>query len=56
MFIGIDLHKDYLQTAVLDRRGKLVTEARIQNEEREIEKFFLKITRYLGQGMRRGRW
>jgi len=40
MFVGLDVHKNYLQAAVVDERGILLKEQRIPNDIREIEKFF----------------
>jgi len=33
MFIGIDLHKEYAQVAVMDETGQIVEETRLQNED-----------------------
>ncbi|MBS7623053.1 hypothetical protein KEJ39_05185 [Candidatus Bathyarchaeota archaeon] len=43
MFVGLDVHKNYLQAAVVDERGILLKEQRIPNDIREIEKFFADI-------------
>ena len=40
MFIGLDVHKDYLQAAVLDAEGQLVRQQRINNSKEEIANFF----------------
>jgi hypothetical protein len=32
MFVGMDLHKSYLQVAVLDGKGKVVKNSRIHND------------------------
>ena len=40
MFIGLDVHKDYLQAAVLDAEGQLVRQQRINNSKEEITNFF----------------
>jgi transposase len=40
MFIGLDVHKDYLQAAVLDAEGNLVKQQRITNSKEQIESFF----------------
>lgn len=40
MFIGLDVHKDYLQAAVLDAEGQLVKQQRITNARDDILNFF----------------
>jgi transposase len=40
MFVGLDVHKNYLQAAVVDKEGTLLKEERIPNQIDEIEKFF----------------
>jgi transposase len=40
MFIGLDVHKDYLQAAVVDTEGNLVKQQRITNSKEQIENFF----------------
>jgi transposase len=40
MFVGLDLHKNYLQAAVVDDRGSLLRQQRIPNEDEAIEAFF----------------
>ncbi|MDG7043553.1 MAG: transposase [Nitrososphaerota archaeon] len=40
MFVGLDLHKNYIQAAVVDDNGKLLKEKRIPNGDREILSFF----------------
>ena len=40
MFIGLDVHKDYLQAAVLDAEGNLVKQQRITNAREDILNFF----------------
>ena len=40
MYIGLDLHKNYLQAAVVDERGTLLKQERIPNEDELIERFF----------------
>ena len=32
MFIGMDVHKNYLQIAVLDEKGKVLNNSRVDNE------------------------
>jgi transposase len=39
MFVGLDLHKNYLQAAVVDDEGKLLKEERIPNTNENLEKF-----------------
>jgi transposase len=43
MFVGLDVHKNYLQAAAVDDRGILLKEQRIPNDVREIERFFADI-------------
>ena len=33
MFVGMDLHKNYLQVAVLDGKGKVLKNSRIDNDK-----------------------
>ena len=40
MFVGLDLHKNYLQAAVVDERGTLLKQERIPNQDELIERFF----------------
>jgi transposase len=40
MFIGLDLHRNYLQAAVVDDRGSLLKQQRIPNQDESIESFF----------------
>jgi hypothetical protein len=40
MFVGLDVHKNYLQAAVVDGRGTLPKEGRIPNRIDEIRMFF----------------
>jgi hypothetical protein len=39
MYIGMDLHKKYLQIAALDENGKLISNSRIDNNLVEVDKF-----------------
>ena len=39
MFVGLDLHKNYLQAAVVDDEGNLLKEERIPNTKEDIETF-----------------
>jgi hypothetical protein len=43
MFVGLDVHKNYLQAAAVDGKGMLLKEQRIPNDVREIERFFADI-------------
>ena len=43
MFVGLDVHKNYLQAAAVDDAGILLKEERIPNEVHEIERFFADI-------------
>jgi len=40
MYIGIDLHKKYLQVAVVDEKGKVLRNSKIRNDLDELGKFF----------------
>ena len=39
MYVGLDLHKNYLQAAVVDRKGTLLKEQRIPNQDESIKRF-----------------
>lgn len=39
MFVGLDLHKNYMQAAVIDDEGNLLKEERIPNTNEDIEAF-----------------
>jgi transposase len=39
MFVGLDLHKNYLQAAIVDDRGTLLKEERIPNRDEDIQTF-----------------
>jgi transposase len=39
MFIGLDLHKNYLQAAVMDDQGRLLSQEKIPNKDENIEEF-----------------
>jgi transposase len=43
MFVGLDLHKNYLQAAIVDDRGTLLKEERIPNTDEDIERFSTKV-------------
>jgi transposase len=40
MYVGLDLHKNYLQAAVIDKKGTLLKQERIQNQDDSIRSFF----------------
>lgn len=40
MFVGMDIHKNYLQIAIMDNKGKLMRNDRIDNNLDEIHRFF----------------
>jgi len=40
MFVGLDIHKNYVQAAVMDKEGRLLKEARIPNNIHDIHCFF----------------
>jgi transposase len=40
MFVGMDLHKNYLQIAVMDKKGKILQNSRIDNNLKRINRFF----------------
>jgi hypothetical protein len=40
MFVGMDLHKSYLQVAVLDGKGKVLKSSRIDNDLSKVGGFF----------------
>ena len=40
MFVGMDLHKSYLQVAVLDGKGKVLKNSRIHNDLSKLGRFF----------------
>ncbi len=39
-YVGMDLHKNYLQIAVVDEKGKLIKNSKIDNDIQKIGKFF----------------
>jgi Transposase len=43
MFVGMDLHKSYLQVAVLDDKGKVLKNSRIHNDLSKVGRFFDRI-------------
>ena len=40
MFVGMDLHKNYMQIAVMDKEGKILRNSRIDNNLRHMTRFF----------------
>jgi hypothetical protein len=40
MFVGMDIHKNYLQIAVLDENGKVLNNSRVENNLSKISEFF----------------
>jgi transposase len=40
MFVGMDVHKNYLQVAVLDEKGKVLNNSRIDNNLMKVNEFF----------------
>jgi transposase len=40
MFVGMDVHKNYLQIAVLDEKGKVLNNSRVDNNLSKISEFF----------------
>jgi transposase len=40
MFVGMDLHKKYLQVAIVDDKGKVVENSKMKNDLVEVDKFF----------------
>lgn len=40
MYVGLDVHKNYLQAAVLDDDGQLIKQQRIPNSREEVTSFF----------------
>jgi transposase len=43
MFVGMDLHKNYLQVATVDDKGKVLENRRIMNNLNQISRFFRNI-------------
>ena len=39
-YVRMDLHKNYLQIAVVDEKGKLIKNSKIDNDIQKIGKFF----------------
>ena len=40
MFVGMDVHKNYLQVAVLDERGKVLDNSRVDNNLTKVNEFY----------------
>ena len=40
MFVGMDLHKNYLQIAVMNDKGKVLENSRINNDLKQVGRFF----------------
>lgn len=40
MYVGMDLHKNYLQIAVMDEKGKVIRNSKIDNDIQKIGTFF----------------
>ena len=40
MYVGIDSHKNYLQIAVMDEKGKVIRNSKIDNDIQKIDTFF----------------
>ena len=40
MFVGMDLHKNFLQVAVMDKKGKVLRNSKIDNDLKHVSKFF----------------
>lgn len=40
MFVGMDVHKNYLQIAVLDENGKVLNNSRVDNTLIKVNEFF----------------
>jgi hypothetical protein len=44
MFVGMDLHKNYLQIAVMNEKGKVLENSRINNNLKQVGRFLMKIS------------
>ena len=40
MFVGMDVHKNYLHVAVLDEKGKVLNNSRVENNLIKVNEFF----------------
>jgi transposase len=45
MYVGMDLHKNYLQVAVMDEKGKVIKNSKIDNDIQKIGGFFDQINK-----------
>ena len=43
IFVGMDLHKNFLQVAVMDKKGKVLRNSKIDNDLKHVSKFFKSI-------------
>lgn len=43
MFVGLDVHRNYVQAAMMDGQGHIVREERVQNNIQDLQKFFKNI-------------
>lgn len=43
MFVGMDLHKNFLWIAVMDKKGKVLRNAKIDIDLEHVNKFFKRI-------------
>lgn len=39
MFIGMDLHKNYLPIAVMDEKGEMLKKSSIDNDLKQVDRF-----------------
>ena len=39
-FVGMDVHKNYLQVAVLDEKGNILNNSRVENNLIKVNEFF----------------
>jgi hypothetical protein len=44
MFVGMEVHKNYLQVAVLDEKGKVMSNSRVDNNLIKVNAFIQAIT------------
>jgi hypothetical protein len=40
MFVGMDLHKNYLQIAMMNEKGKVLENSKIDNNLKQVGEFF----------------
>ena len=43
MFVGMDVHKNYLKVAVLDEKWKVLSNSRVDNNQIKVNKFFARL-------------